>query len=169
MQFAAATNCRALDDGSRRSEFELGLGWGWRGAGLRPGATCCSDLVSDFRDSRRANLIEDRDHVTVHRHQAGAEGDLDLRICLVKLIKAREHLIIGHKLIVEVDRVSLLYLDRNVILYWAWGRSNCSWQIDPNPFHMGLAKTHHHKTGEQKEHNVDQGDDLDTRSLVRNW
>src|SRR2546429_261161 len=137
----------------------------WR---LRAGGARGPDLIPHFRDSGRANFVEHSNHVPVHRHQAGAEGDLDLRICLVKLIKAREHLIIGHILIVEVDRVSLLYLDGNVILYGAWGRSNCSWQIDPNPFHMGLAKTHHHKTGEQKEHDIDQGNDLDTRSLVRN-
>jgi hypothetical protein len=34
---------------------------------------------------------------------------------------------------------------------------------------MHLAQAHHHEAGEQKEHDVDQRDDLDPRFFVRNW
>ena len=41
-------------------------------------------------------------------------------------------------------------------------------QIHLDSFHVHLTQAHHHKTGEQKEHDVDQWDDLDPRFLVRN-
>ena len=34
---------------------------------------------------------------------------------------------------------------------------------------MSLAQAHHHKASKQKEHDVDQRDDLDARSFMRNW
>src|SRR5439155_4110587 len=34
---------------------------------------------------------------------------------------------------------------------------------------MHLAQAHHHEAGKQKEHDVDQWDDLDPRFFVRNW
>src|SRR6266478_4640056 len=42
-------------------------------------------------------------------------------------------------------------------------------QVYLNALHVDLAQAHHHEAGEQKEHDVDQRDDLDPRSFVRNW
>ena len=41
-------------------------------------------------------------------------------------------------------------------------------QIHFDPLHVHLTQAHHHKTGEQKEHDVDQRDDLDPRFLMWN-
>src|SRR5436190_15893894 len=41
-------------------------------------------------------------------------------------------------------------------------------QIHLDSLHVHLAKAHHHETGEQKEHDVDQRDDLDPRFLMWN-
>jgi hypothetical protein len=135
---------------------------------LRGGCACGPDLIPNFRDSSGANFVEHSNYVTVHGHQARADGNFYVRIAPMKLIKARENLIIRYILVIEVDRVSLLDLDRNIILYCGWRRSNCRRQIDTNPFHVGLAQTHHHEAGEEKEHDVDQRDDLNARSFMRN-
>ena len=39
-------------------------------------------------------------------------------------------------------------------------------QIHFDPLHMHLTQAHHHKTGEQKEHDIDQWDDLNARVFV---
>jgi len=41
-------------------------------------------------------------------------------------------------------------------------------QIHFDPLHVHLTQAHHHETGEQKEHDVDQRDDLDPRFLMWN-
>ena len=41
-------------------------------------------------------------------------------------------------------------------------------QIHFDSLHVHLTQAHHHKTGEQKEHDVDQRDDLDPRFLMWN-
>jgi len=87
----------------------------------------------------------------------------------MKLIKARQHLVVRHNLVVEINGISFLHLYRDIILYLAWRRRHGGRQIDANTLHVGLAQAHHHKAGEQKEHDVDQGNDLDTGSFVRNW
>ena len=46
---------------------------------------------------------------------------------------------------------------------------NTSGQIHLDYFHVHLTQAHHHKTGEEKEHDVDQRDDLDPRFLMWNW
>src|SRR5947199_211942 len=90
------------------------------------------------------------------------------RSCPVQLIQARQHLIICHNLVVKGNHVAFTHLDGNIILNLAWRRRNRSRQIDPNTLHVGLAQTHHHKTGKQKEHDVDQWNDLDAGSFMRN-
>src|SRR5439155_24134765 len=105
---------------SRRRRWRRSSPW------LRGGYACGPDLIPNFRDASGANLVEYSNHVAVHRHQAGANGDFYVRVAAMELKKARQDLIIRHILIVEVNRVSPLNLDRDIILYLAWGRSNCS-------------------------------------------
>ena len=83
--------------------------------------------------------------------------------------KSREDLVFWDVLVIEKHRVSLENFYGDEILYSAWRRPLCSWQIDPNAFHVSLAQAYHHKAGEQKEHDVDQWNDLNARSFVRNW
>ena len=40
-------------------------------------------------------------------------------------------------------------------------------EVHLHPFHMHLAQAHHHEARQQKEHDVDQRDDLDPRLFVR--
>ena len=45
---------------------------------------------------------------------------------------------------------------------------NTRGQIHFDSLHVHLTQAYHHETGEQKEHDVDQRDDLDPRFLVGN-
>jgi hypothetical protein len=83
--------------------------------------------------------------------------------------KAWQDLVIWYVIVIEEHSVSFQDFYGDKILYPAWRRSLRGRQIDANTFHVGLAQAHHHKAGEQKEHDVDQRNDLDTRSLMGNW
>ena len=41
-------------------------------------------------------------------------------------------------------------------------------KVNLHPLHVHLAQAHHHEAGEEKEHDVDQRNDLDARFFVRN-
>src|SRR6266516_3141996 len=64
-----------------------------------------------------------------------------------------------------------IFIDRHteVLTFSLRLTGNARWQVHLDPFHVHLAQAHHHEAGEQKEHDVDQRDDLDPRFLVRNW
>src|SRR5438477_4169475 len=87
----------------------------------------------------------------------------------MKLIKARQHLVLRHNLSVKSNRIPLEHLYRNVIFYLDWRQRPCSRQIIPDTLHVGLAQANHHETGEEKEHDVDQWNNLNASSFVRNW
>ena len=71
---------------------------------LRSLSACRSDLVPNFCDSSGAHFIEHSNHVAVHCHQARADGDLYVRIGAVNFKKARQDLIVRHKLVVKSNR-----------------------------------------------------------------
>ncbi len=83
--------------------------------------------------------------------------------------KSREDLVFWDVLVIEKHRVSLENFYGDEILYSAWRRPLCGWQIDPNTFHVSLAQAYHHKACKQKEHDVDQWNDLNAGAFVRNW
>ena len=87
----------------------------------------------------------------------------------MEFINAREDLVLCYVLVIEEHSVSFQDFYGDKILYPAWRRPHRSRQIDANTFHVGLAQAHHHKAGKQKEHDVDQWNDLDARSFMRNW
>jgi len=87
----------------------------------------------------------------------------------MKLIKARQHLVVRHNLIVKSNRIPLEHLYRNVIFLLGWRQRHCSRQINADTLHVCLAQADHHETGEQKEHDVDQRNDLDAGPFVWNW
>jgi hypothetical protein len=87
----------------------------------------------------------------------------------VKLKKTGKHLVFWDVLVIEEHSVSFQHLYRDKIYLPAWRRPDCGGQINPNTFHVSLAQAHHHEAGEQKEHDVDQRDDLDARPFMRNW
>src|SRR6266478_7677342 len=124
-----------------------------------------ADLIPDFLDADLADLIQERNDVTMGRHHFGTDRDLDVRIGGVQLKKPRQNLIILNKLPIEENRVAGGDADRNVIF------RNCSrgcalgGQIYLNPFHVSLAEAHHHETGEKEKHDVNERDDFDTRPL----
>src|SRR6266403_4105743 len=72
---------------------------------------------------------------------------------------------------VLVEEVMAIFIDRHadvLALRLSFAGAGCR-QIYFNPFHVHLAQAHHHEAGQQKEHDVDQWDDLDPPFLVRNW
>jgi len=71
---------------------------------------------------------------------------------------------------VLVEEVMTIFIDRytEVLAFSLRLTLNARWQVYLYPFHVHLAQAHHHETGKQKEHDVDQRNDLDPRFLVRN-
>ena len=71
---------------------------------------------------------------------------------------------------VLVEEVMTIFIDRytEVLAFSLRLARNPRWYVHLDPFHVHLAQAHHHETGEQKEHDVDQRNDLDPRLLVRN-
>ena len=126
-----------------------------------------ADLIPDFLDADLANFIQQRNHVPMGRHHFSADRDLDIWIGSVQLKKSRQNLIILDKLPIEENRVAGRNADRDVIFLCLGRRRALGGQSYLNPFHVGLAQTHHHETGKKKEHDVDERDDFDTRSLFR--
>ena len=170
------TRCSPNPDPGAKS----GILWWWRRSawrtrrrGNRPGSArfgCGFDLVADFRDFSQTDLIEQPDHVSVQGKCFGAEGNFYVLIGFMKLVKPGQNVVTADGNVVEIDEVSLSHADRDVIFFIGIGRlGSCARQINSNALHVGLAQADHHKAGEEKEHDVDQGDDLDARSLVRNW
>ena len=123
------------------------------------------DLIPDFFNLSQAHLVQQRNDVAMGRHHFGADRDLDVRIGSVELVKSRQNLIILDKLPIEENRVAGRNADGDVIFRNRSGRRTLGGQINLNPFHMRLAQTHHHETGEKKEHDVDERNDFDTRPL----
>ena len=132
-------------------------------------ARSCSDLVSDFCDSNLPNFIEHSDDIAVDGLGLGAEREFDIRIRTVKREKPRKHLVVRDELVIEKHRASLQHFNGNEIYFPLRRWANGGRQVDPNTFHMGLAQAHHHETGKQKEHDVDQWNNFDARSFMRNW
>ena len=124
-----------------------------------------ADLIPDFLDADLADFIQQRDDVAMGRHHFGADRDLDIRIGGVQLKKPRQNLIILDKLPIEENRVAGRDADRDVIFRNRSRRCALGGQVYLNPFHVGLAQTHHHETGKKKEHDVNERDDFDTRPL----
>jgi hypothetical protein len=123
------------------------------------------DLIPHFLDADLADFIQQRDDVPMGRHHFGADRDLNIRIGGVQLKQPRQNLIILDKLPVEENRVAGRDADRDVIFRNRSRRCALGGQIYLNPFHVGLAQTHHHETGKKKEHDVNERDDFDTRPL----
>ena len=48
------------------------------------------DLVADLGDLSRANVIEEPHYIAVHRLCFGTDGNLNIRIALMKLIEPRK-------------------------------------------------------------------------------
>ena len=104
----------------------------------------------------------------MHGHHLGADRNFYVRVRLVQLEKPGQHLVVRNKLSIERDHVSGMDLDGNVIfLLWLLWRDRCR-EIYFDAFHVGLAKAHHHEARQQKEHDVDQWDDLNARAFLGN-
>ena len=128
------------------------------------------DLIPDLFDADGTDLVQHPDHISVQGERLGAERNLYVVIGFVKPIEPLMHLVKGHVHVVNVDETTFGDPDRNVILLPRWRRRRGigAGQIHSNALHVGLAEAYHHEAGEQKEHDIDQRDDLDPRFLVRN-
>jgi len=126
------------------------------------------NLVTNLFDFGAPDFIEHGDNVTVERKHLRADRDFDPRIVLMQFIKVRENIVLREELTVDVNGVTLANLDGDKILGRICRRRSTGWQLYPNALHVGLAQANHHETGEEKEHDVDQRNDLDTCALARN-
>lgn len=82
--------------------------------------------------------------------------------------KVQQLLITTHFLLVEEVMAILIDRDAYVLPLRLYFTRNPRGQIHFDSLHVHLTQAHHHKTGEQKEHDVDQRDDLDPRFLMWN-
>ena len=71
---------------------------------------------------------------------------------------------------VLIKEIMAILVDRNadVFTFGLDFTRDTGGQIHFDSLHVHLTQAHHHKTGEQKEHDVDQRDDLDPRFLMWN-
>ena len=83
--------------------------------------------------------------------------------------KPWKHLVIFNVLVIEKHCVVLQHFYGDEIYLVAWRRPDRSWQVDPDTFHVGLAQAYHHEAGKQEEHDIDERNDFDARSFMRNW
>lgn len=151
----------------------------WRCAGRRwsawsrsratPHSRSCSDLVPDFGNPDLPNLIEHADDVAVHGPGRCAQRKFDVRIPAVQCKKPRKHLAFFDVLIIEKHCIVLQHFYGDEIDLTRWRGPLRSRQIDSDTFHVGLAQADHHEAGKQKEHDVNQWNDFDARSFMRNW
>ena len=126
-----------------------------------------TNLIANLFDSDPAHFIKHRDHVPMSRHHFRADRNFDPGIAFVQRIKAGQDLVIGNVNVIKENGVARSDLDRHVI-FLRLGR----WRLrrrkrDLDAFHVRLAQAHHHETGQEKEHDVDQRDDLDPGSFFR--
>ena len=97
-----------------------------------------------------------------------ADRHLYVGIGLLELKERGKDLVIGNILPVNISSVAARHLNMHEGEIGRLNLSNRRGKIDPDAFHVRLAQTHHHEAGEEKEHDVDQRNDLDARSFFRN-
>lgn len=124
-------------------------------------------LIANLGNTGRTHAVQKRDHVAMQRFLISADRDFHARIALVQLIKRRENLVVGNELSIDVSGIAGEHLNVNngrIRRRLHGGRRRKS---NANAFHVRLAQAHHHEAGEQKEHDIDQRNDLDARSFFR--
>src|ERR1044071_2328562 len=101
----------------------------------------------------------------------GAKGNFHVLVSFMKRKKPRQDVGIEDRLVVEIDQVAFGHSNGDIIFWLIWGRwwTICTREIHPDALHVGLTQTDHHEAGEEEKHDVNQGDDFDTRFFVRNW
>src|ERR1700731_341281 len=125
------------------------------------------NLKRDLVETVRSQNIENTDDIAVNRVSVPANEHFGVRVLLINDSKLRHQFIISHLALVE-ERMAVP-VDRNadvITLRLRLARLPGR-QIDLDALHVHLAQAHHHKTREEKEHDVDQRNDLDPRFLVR--
>ena len=75
---------------------------------------------------------------------------------------------VGDFVLIKEVMAILVYRNADVFTFGLDFTRHPRRQIHFDSLHVHLTQAHHHKTGEQKKHDVDQGDDLDPRFLVWN-
>ena len=105
--------------------------------------------------------------IAMDRAAIAAEKHLRFGVFLIHLLQARQHFIPAYLLFVEEVVPVFINGDADVIALRLRLTRDARGQIDLDAFHMHLAQAHHHEAGEEKEHDVDQRNDLDPRFLVR--
>ena len=82
--------------------------------------------------------------------------------------KVQQLLITTHFVFIKEIMAILINRYADVILFRLGFTALSGRQVYLDPLHVDLTQAHHHKTGEQKKHDVDQRDDLDPRFLMWN-
>src|SRR5712692_5908933 len=105
----------------------------------------------------------------MQRIAVAANEDLRIRAYGINRLQLGQNFFVRDLLLIEIEIAVLVHGQADVLAFVLGLTRSTSWQGHLDALHMHLAQAHHHETGEQKEHDVDQRNDLDPRSLVRNW
>src|SRR6266478_715659 len=127
------------------------------------------DLKRDFVETNMPQDIEHTDDVAVDRVRIATNEYFGFRILLMNFLQRGGELIITHLRLVEIWIPIPIDRNADVITLGLCLARLADRQGHLDAFHLHLAQAHHHETGEEKEHDVDQRNDLNPRFLVWNW
>ena len=126
-----------------------------------------SDLESYFLDPGGSSFIKDEYDRLVGRILIGAKENLDVVLGVVEPLESGENIFLRHLLLLKIDIHESVDADYGKVGFAGRLRARGRREINIDPLHIDHRQAHQHKCGEQEEHDVDQGDDLDPGPL--NW
>jgi len=91
----------------------------------------------------------------------------------MKRDETRHDVTVSHHFFIEVDEAIGIDKQTEAVLrigsrQGLSGRDD-RWQVHPNALHVNLAQAHHHETGQEEEHDIDQRNDFDAGPFFWNW
>ena len=109
------------------------------------------NLIANFLDFQRPDVVEDLNDIAMHRQHFGADGNLQIWIGVVELGQPlHDLLVVIHGLVFHVIDRPGCHTNRDEVFYLARRERLLRWQINFDALHVGLAQAHHHETGEQE-------------------
>jgi hypothetical protein len=125
------------------------------------------DLEPDFLDPSGSSLIQDEYNRLVGCILIGANENLDVVIGCVKLLEPRENFLPRHLLLLKIDIHEHIDAHYSEVGLAVWLSARRRRKINIDPLHVDHRQAHQHECGQQEEHDIDQGNDLDPGPL--NW
>ena len=114
-----------------------------------------------------SSFIQNEYNRLVGRILIGANENLDVVIGFVKLLEPRQNFFLRHLLLLKVDIHESIDAHHSEVGPVVRLRARRRGKINIDALHVNHRQAHQHECGEQEEHDIDQGDNLDPGLL--NW